>query len=37
MYVEGTGFGAREAVDVYFDATDEALGTTTAGGSFSGT
>jgi outer membrane protein assembly factor BamB len=34
--VNGTGFGDNEAVDVYFDLTDEALATTNAQGAFSG-
>lgn len=32
--VSGTGFGANEAVDVYFDTTDEFLAVTNASGSF---
>ena len=34
--VGGTGFGASEAVDIYFDKTDRALATAQPGGSFSG-
>jgi outer membrane protein assembly factor BamB len=34
--VSGSGFGAREAVDVYFDTTDEALTVTSATGTFKG-
>jgi outer membrane protein assembly factor BamB len=34
--VSGSGFGAAEAVDVYFDTTDEALTVTSATGAFSG-
>ena len=34
--VSGAGFGATEAVDVYFDTTDEALASTNGVGSFSG-
>jgi outer membrane protein assembly factor BamB len=34
--VSGSGFGAREAVDVYFDTTDEALTVTSASGTFKG-
>ena len=34
--VGGTGFGASEPVDIYFDTTDLALATTDPGGSFSG-
>ena len=36
VMVSGTGFGAFEAVDIYFDTTDEALASTGADGSFSG-
>jgi outer membrane protein assembly factor BamB len=35
--VSGTGFGANETVDIYFDTTDEALASTNATGKFSGT
>ena len=34
--VSGSGFGALEAVDVYFDTTDEALTVTSATGAFHG-
>jgi outer membrane protein assembly factor BamB len=34
--VSGGGFGASERVDIYFDATDEARGSTNASGHFSG-
>jgi outer membrane protein assembly factor BamB len=34
--VSGSGFGAREAVDVYFDTTDETLTVTSASGTFHG-
>ena len=34
--ISGTGFGAHEAVDVYFDSTDEALAIAGTDGSFSG-
>jgi outer membrane protein assembly factor BamB len=34
--VSGSGFGDLEAVDVYFDTTDEALTVTTAAGTFKG-
>src|ERR1039458_1179537 len=34
--VGGTGFGASEAVDIYFDKTDRALATAQPSGSFSG-
>src|SRR5580704_16961584 len=34
--VDGTGFGASEAVDIYFDRTDAALATTAASGAFTG-
>ena len=34
--VSGSGFGAQEAVDVYFDTTDEALTVTSATGGFHG-
>ena len=34
--VSGSGFGAREAVDVYFDTTDEALAVTSTSGGFHG-
>src|SRR5580693_1265143 len=34
--VSGTGFGAGEAVDVYFDTTDETLAIARPDGSFSG-
>jgi outer membrane protein assembly factor BamB len=34
--VSGAGFGAFEAVDLYFDTTDEALASTDGTGSFSG-
>jgi outer membrane protein assembly factor BamB len=34
--VSGYGFSAYEAVDIYFDATDEALASTSATGTFSG-
>ena len=33
--VKGTGFGARETIDVYFDTTDRVLASTTATGGFS--
>src|SRR5437588_12333901 len=33
--VSGSGFGASEAIDIYFDTTDEALAVTNANGSFS--
>jgi outer membrane protein assembly factor BamB len=33
--VSGTGFGASEIVDLYFDTTDEELAVTTASGAFS--
>src|SRR5215831_6406701 len=34
--VSGSGFGASESVDVYFDTTDEALASTNANGNFAG-
>src|SRR5215472_4885911 len=34
--VSGSGFGASERVDVYFDTTDEALASTNADGNFAG-
>jgi outer membrane protein assembly factor BamB len=34
--VSGSRFGANEAVDIYFDTTDEALATTNASGAFRG-
>ena len=34
--VSGSGFGAQEGVDIYFDATDETVATTSHGGSFAG-
>jgi outer membrane protein assembly factor BamB len=34
--VSGTGFGAYETVDIYFDTTDEALASTNGSGKFSG-
>jgi outer membrane protein assembly factor BamB len=35
--VSGSNFGSYEAVDIYFDTTDEALAATNAQGAFSGT
>jgi outer membrane protein assembly factor BamB len=34
--VSGSGFGANETVDIYFDTTDEALASTNGSGKFSG-